>query len=106
VSLPDSSRSALAIATQRTTVPKANLRLQRERLLQRSLAVAVADAGDDAQFGPQPGQLGLQVGGEQRFVFGDQCAGVHAAFKGMRTVASVPPSASPAGTSSSVAEAP
>ena len=77
---------------------------QRERLSPRGFAVA--DAGNDPQFRPQPFQFGPQVGGQQRFVFGNEGGDRHGRVSGMRIVASVPPSASAAGARSSDAAAP
>src|SRR5690606_23177979 len=69
---------------------------------------AVAHHAGDGQLGPSARQLGLQCGGQQRLVLGDQGAGsvvfVHGVGRGRVTVASVPPSGP--GASSSVPAAP
>ena len=62
-------------------VEKADIGLQRQPLPRR--AEAVGQLGDDAQFGPEPGQFSRQRSGQQRLVFGDQGAG-HDQRQGLR----------------------
>ena len=62
-------------------VEKADIGLQRQRLARR--AQAVGQLGDDAQFGPEPGQFSRQRSGQQRLVFGDQGIG-HDQRQGLR----------------------
>ena len=85
-------------------VEKHDLGPQGQRLLDRRRAVA--HVRHDAQLGPRARELGLQVGGEQRLVFGDQGGGVAHGGSGNRIVASVPPSESLALCRTSEARAP
>jgi hypothetical protein len=62
---------AQAVEAGHADVEEQHLRQQAQRLAHG--AAAVAGGGDDLQFGPGGGQLGLQGLGQQRLVFGDEC---------------------------------
>ena len=94
--------------TGHADVQKHDIGAQRDRSFDSRRAMP--HVRDDAQTRPQTSKLGLEVGGEQRLVFGNQGGGVHGMrqedVKGNRIVASVPPSLSSAGLNRSVARAP
>ena len=85
----------------------------RQRFVDRRFAIA--GDGDDLELGPQRAQLHAQALGKQRLVFGDDGARFHARAggaagstrcRGMRIVASVPPSPASALASSNDARSP
>jgi hypothetical protein len=75
--LGDRLRGLEAGHSRHPDVEKEHLRAQPERCLDRG--GAMPDPGDDFELGPEPCELRLQLGGEQRFVFGDQGGGMHGA---------------------------